>query len=152
MNKSGAALDLRDDLPAVEWLRSAADQKRSAQDAIVDRFQSDPSLRVLICSASAIAEGITLTEAGAVVLAHTPYTWAQIEQQAGRCYGRLNDAHGIGLWAPYVPESIDEAVLGIVERKRAASERVVQGLPVGVDDDESSVAAELFAQFTAPKG
>lgn len=152
LNKTGSDLGLSDDLPAVEWLRSAADQKRSEQDSIVDRFQSDPSLRVLICSASAIAEGITLTEAGAVVLAHTPYTWAQIEQQAGRAYGRLNDAHGIGLWAPYVPESIDEAVLGIVERKRAASERVVQGLPVGFDDDEASVAAELFAGLASDKG
>lgn len=85
LNKAGIDLGLRDDMPAVEWLRSAADQKTAEADAIVDRFQSDPTLRILVCSASAIAEGVTLTAAGHVVLAHTPWHWSQVEQQAGRC-------------------------------------------------------------------
>lgn len=149
LNRTGIDLGLDDDTPAVAWLRSAADQKRADQDQIVDRFQSDPTLRILVCSASAIAEGITLTEATHVVLASPAWTWAQIEQQAGRAYGRLNDAHGISLWAPYVPETIDEAVLNIIERKQHESSRVVQGVPVGVDD-EADTAAELFEAFATP--
>lgn len=106
----------------------------------VDKFQNDPNCRVFVANMTAASEGLTLTAASDVVFCELGWTPAIHEQCASRCYGRVNDMHGATAWYLLAPETIDEDLYSLLEKKRKIVDSVTDGVDV-VDD--TSLIGEL---------
>ncbi len=115
--------------------------------AQVERFQTDPECRLFVGSVAAASEGLTLTAASNVALAELPWTPLEVDQVAGRCFGRLNDAHGATLWYLLGHGTLDATTLNLIDAKRAIADQTVDGT-----DSESyaatSVLDELLVRLT----
>jgi SWI/SNF-related matrix-associated actin-dependent regulator of chromatin subfamily A-like protein 1 len=101
------------------------------RQAAVDRFQNDPGCRIFVANMIAASEGLTLTAASDVVFCELGWTPAIHEQCASRCYGRANDLHGATAWYLLAPETIDEKIYELLDRKR----KVVNSVTDGVDEE-----------------
>jgi len=106
----------------------------------VDKFQNDPKCRVFVANMSSASEGLTLTAASDVVFCELGWTPALHEQCVSRAYGRVNDMHGATAWYLLAPNTIDEDIYGLLEKKK----RIVNSVTDGVDiEGEGSVVSEL---------
>ena len=86
------------------------------------------------------SEGLTLTAASDVVFCELGWTPALHEQCVSRAYGRVNDMHGATAWYLLAPNTIDEDIYGLLEKKK----RIVNSVTDGVDiEGEGSVVSEL---------
>ena len=102
---------------------------------IKDRFQ-DPkgSERILVCYSGA-REGHTLTAAHDVLIVEIPFVPSWVRQMAGRCWARMSEfyaPHECNLWLAGVPNSIDDYLFDMVEKKQATFTDIIDG---GEDDD-----------------
>jgi len=107
----------------------------------VDRFQTDPTCRVFVANMTAASEGLTLTAASDVVFCELGWTPAIHEQCASRAYGRANDLHGATAWYLLAPDTIDEDIYSLLEKKRRIVDAVTDGIDV---EDEGSVMGGLI--------
>lgn len=106
----------------------------------VDSFQNDPKVRVFVANMTAASEGLTLTAASDVVFCELGWTPAIHEQCASRCYGRVNDMHGATAWYLLAPETIDEDMYRLLDKKK----KVVNSVTDGVDvEEQGSIIGEL---------
>ena len=106
----------------------------------VDKFQTDPACRVFVANMTSASEGLTLTAASDVVFCELGWTPALHEQCVSRAYGRVNDMHGATAWYLLAPNTIDEDIYGLLEKKK----RIVNSVTDGVDiEGEGSVVSEL---------
>jgi len=106
----------------------------------VDSFQNDPKVRVFVANMTAASEGLTLTAASDVVFCELGWTPAIHEQCASRCYGRVNDMHGATAWYLLAPETIDEDMYSLLDKKK----KVVNSVTDGVDvEEQGSIIGEL---------
>lgn len=131
------------------WIKSS-DQGQTVVEVenVKDRFQSDPEARFIVIGSGA-QEGHTLTAGTDACIAELPFTWAAVLQVAGRCYGRLSDAHGAGLWLMVSDRTTDRRIFALIERKGADEEAVVHGsgpAPAAPEDD-LTVEGQLLLQF-----
>lgn len=66
--------------------QARAGQEVSDRQMQVDKFQNDPSCKVIFCSEGAAREGITLTAANNVIFSSKPWSPAYVQQCLGRCW------------------------------------------------------------------
>ena len=102
--------------------QSAAETKAS-----VDAFQNDPSVRLITCSLRAGSEGHTLTAAQNVAFVEEPWTPGNVAQAVARCYGRLNDPHGVVAWHLVAAGTIDEDMVDLIASKAEVTNQVADG-------------------------
>lgn len=108
------------------------------------RFQTDETVRTIVCSIAAAKEGHTLTAASDVVFVEEAWTPAAIAQATARCYGRLNDAHGVNAYHLIAKGTIDEAMVGLVASKAAVVDAVVDGVDTGAKGRGSALGGVLI--------
>lgn len=108
--------ELREQLLAYNPVRIAGDTNGRERQRAIDLFQNDPDTRVLVGQINACGVAITLTAASDVVFVE--YSWVPGDnyQAASRCH-RLGQRDGVLARMLYVPDSLDEKILGAVARK-----------------------------------
>ena len=108
---------------SVHILGSDSQQKR--QDA-VDAFQREEGPQLIVCSMRAASQGITLTRASNVAFLELDWTPARHDQAEDRLH-RIGQASAVTAWYLLAPETIDETMATLLERKRTVIDAVTEG-------------------------
>lgn len=117
--------------PAVERLEKynplviTGETKDADRQAIVNRFQTDNSVKVICCTIGAAGVGITLTAATEVIFLSEPWTNADKEQAIDRCH-RIGTKYNITIHTIMGHGTYDEEVHNIVLGKKALSDTFVE--------------------------
>ena len=94
------------------------------RQAIVNRFQNDPEVKVICATTGAAGVGITLTAATEVIFLDEPYTNAAKEQACDRAH-RIGTTSTVTIHTIMGHNTYDEDVHGIVMGKKVLSETIV---------------------------
>lgn len=117
-----------------------------AKQAIVDSFQTDPKVRLVIGNMQAMGIGHTMTAASNVAFLELGWTPAVHDQAEDRVYARLNDMHGANAWYLLAPLTIDERIQRLIDAKRIVVNATTDGR---MAPEEQSVLSDLIADLTA---
>ncbi|MBA2421559.1 MAG: DEAD/DEAH box helicase [Thermoleophilaceae bacterium] len=113
-----------------------ADSTFKRQQA-VDAFQAEDGPQLIVCSLKAASQGLTLTRASNVAFLELDWTPARHDQAEDRLH-RIGQESAVTAWYLLAPNSIDETMGEVLERKRAVINAVTDGQ---VRSDESIVDA-----------
>lgn len=98
----------------------------------VERFQNDPSCKVIIGTLGAMGTGLTLTAAQNVIFLDEPWTRAVRDQAEDRAH-RIGTKGTVNVTFLCCKNTIDERIHTIVERKGQVSDAIIDG-KITVDD------------------
>ena len=118
-----------------------ADSSQTRQRA-VDAFQSEDGPQLIVCSLKAASQGITLTRASNVAFLELDWTPARHDQAEDRLH-RIGQDSAVTAWYLLAPDTIDETMAELLQRKRSLIDAVTDGQ---VRDEErlvDAVAREL---------
>ncbi len=102
---------------------------------LVDRFQTDPGVRVFVANLIAGGVGINLTEARQVVFHDLDWVPANHWQAEDRAY-RIGQKHSVNVTYLVASGTVDEFVRNALEVKAALVESVVEGKRVDAPDGD----------------
>jgi SWI/SNF-related matrix-associated actin-dependent regulator of chromatin subfamily A-like protein 1 len=119
---------------AVHILGSDTAQRR--QQA-VDAFQREDGPQVIVCAMRAASQGITLTRASNVAFLELDWTPARHDQAEDRLH-RIGQDSAVTAWYLLAPDTIDETMAELLERKRSLIDAITDGQ---VRDEERLVDA-----------
>lgn len=117
--------------PAVERLKRfnpvviTGETPDADRQAIVNRFQTDDSVKVFLATTGAAGVGLTLTAATEVVFLDEPWTNGAKEQACDRAH-RIGTKSAVTIHTIMAYGTYDEDVHDIVEGKKALSDRIVE--------------------------
>jgi hypothetical protein len=115
-----------------------ADSTQARQQA-VDAFQDDDGPQLIVCSMKAASQGITLTRASNVAFLELDWTPARHDQAEDRLH-RIGQDSAVSAWYLLAPDTIDETMAELLERKRSVIDAVTEGQ---VRDQERMVEAVI---------
>lgn len=102
----------------------------SKRSDLVKKFQTDPDCRVALLSITACGEGLTLTAAGLVIFAELYWVPGVLEQAEARAH-RIGTTHSkVIVEFLVVPNSPDEKIYDMLERKKKVTSTVLDGAAV----------------------
>ena len=113
-----------------------ADSTRDRQRA-VDAFQREDGPQLIVCSMKAASQGLTLTRASNVAFLELDWTPARHDQAEDRLH-RIGQDNAVTAWYLLAPDTIDETMAALLQRKRNLINAVTDGQ---VRDDERLVDA-----------
>ena len=113
-----------------------ADTTHSRQRA-VDAFQREDGPQLIVCSMRAASQGITLTRASNVAFLELDWTPARHDQAEDRLH-RIGQESAVTAWYLLAPNTIDETMAELLQRKRSLIDAVTDGQ---VHDEERLVDA-----------
>ena len=113
-----------------------SDSTQSRQDA-VDAFQAEDGPQLIVCALKAASQGITLTRASNVAFLELDWTPARHDQAEDRLH-RIGQESAVTAWYLLAPDTIDETMAELLERKRSLIDAVTDGQ---VRDEERLVDA-----------
>jgi SWI/SNF-related matrix-associated actin-dependent regulator 1 of chromatin subfamily A len=113
-----------------------ADSTQSRQRA-VDAFQQEDGPQLIVCSMRAASQGITLTRASNVAFLELDWTPARHDQAEDRLH-RIGQESAVTAWYLLAPDTIDETMAELLQRKRSLIDAVTDGR---VHDEERLVDA-----------
>jgi SWI/SNF-related matrix-associated actin-dependent regulator of chromatin subfamily A-like protein 1 len=122
-----------------------SDTPRARQDA-VDAFQREDGPQLIVCSMKAGSQGITLTRASNVAFLELDWTPARHDQAEDRTH-RIGQHDAVTAWYLLAPQTIDEEMALVLERKRGLIGAVTDG---EVRDDEAMVDVVVRALRQRP--
>jgi len=105
--------------------------------AAVDAFQAEDGPRLLVCSMRAASQGLTLTRASNVAFLELDWTPARHDQAEDRLH-RIGQESAVTAWYLLAPDTIDETMATLLERKRTVINAVTDG---DVRDDQPLIEA-----------
>ncbi|MGH9066578.1 MAG: helicase-related protein, partial [Acidimicrobiales bacterium] len=124
-------------------LRIAGEDSATERQATVDRFQTDPEARVIVCSLKAAGVGITLTAASDVVFAELDWTPAAHDQGADRAH-RFGQTEPVTVWWMLTEGTIEGYMSRLLTRKAKVTASVVDGIGGA---DAGSIAGDLLVSL-----
>jgi len=107
------------------------------RQAAVDAFQSQDGPQLIVCSMKAASQGLTLTRASNVAFLELDWTPARHDQAEDRLH-RIGQDSAVNAWYLLAPDTIDETMAELLERKRAVIGAVTDG---EVRDEEPVIDA-----------
>ena len=113
-----------------------------ARQRAVDGFQDPQGPQLIVCSLKAASQGITLTRASNVAFLELDWTPARHDQAEDRLH-RIGQDSAVTAWYLLAPDTIDETMAELLQRKRSLIDAVTDG---EVRDEErlvDAVAREL---------
>ena len=113
-----------------------SDAGRKRQEA-VDAFQREDGPQMIVCSIKAASQGITLTRASNVAFLELDWTPARHDQAEDRLH-RIGQESAVTAWYLLAPDTIDETMATLLQRKRALIDAVTDGQ---VRPEEPMIAA-----------
>ena len=90
----------------------------------VDKFMTDNTCRVCVCTIAAAGVGLTLTKADTCIFLDEPYTSADKEQAEDRCH-RIGQNSTVNVITLMCKGTIDEWIHRIVEKKKIIGDALV---------------------------
>jgi hypothetical protein len=154
-NANGKCVIFAHHLDVIDGLREAlegeggvvvitGDTKVEERQAIVERFQSDPSVRFFIGNMRAAGVGITLTASSHVVFVELDWTPAIVNQAEDRCH-RIGQKDSVFVQHLVIDDSIDAKIAKALVAKQAIAD-------AALDDEHEEVvyAAPEVARPVAP--
>ena len=108
-----------------------------ARQRAVDSFQDPDGPQLIVCSLKAASQGITLTRASNVAFLELDWTPARHDQAEDRLH-RIGQDSAVTAWYLLAPDTIDETMAELLERKRSLIDAVTDGQ---VRDEERLVDA-----------
>ncbi|HEX2070080.1 MAG TPA: DEAD/DEAH box helicase [Thermoleophilaceae bacterium] len=108
-----------------------------ARQRAVDAFQREDGPQLIVCSMRAASQGITLTRASNVAFLELDWTPARHDQAEDRLH-RIGQESAVTAWYLLAPETIDETMAELLQRKRSLIDAVTDGQ---VHDEERLVDA-----------
>lgn len=102
----------------------------SERQEIVNTFQTDDELKVVIGTIGAVGTGITLTAATIEIFIDEPWNKASKEQAVDRCH-RIGTTNNVTIYTLLCKDTIDERIHDLVERKGLMADMLVDGKIIG---------------------
>jgi superfamily II DNA or RNA helicase len=96
------------------------------RDSQVQRFQSDPSVQLCICSLKVASHGFTLTAASDVAFLELGWTPAEHDQAEDRTH-RIGQRDAVTAWYLLAADTIDERMAALIDAKREVVGAVTDG-------------------------
>ena len=103
-----------------------------ARDAAVQRFQTDPAARVIVCGITAMGVGHTLTAASHVVFASLDWTPGNLLQAEDRCH-RIGQRDSVLVQHIVLDGSLDARMTELIVGKMGVIADALDTLPVKID-------------------
>lgn len=116
---------------------------------LVDKFQSDPNIKYLICSITSAKEGLDITAAGSVIFADFTWTPKDHTQAEARAYGRMNDPHSVDAYYVVTSDSIEEEIIKLIIKKMNLANVVLDG--ESSVDTMGNIAMDLIRVLVAQR-
>jgi SNF2 family DNA or RNA helicase len=117
--------------PAIERLQKynpvviTGETKDADRQNIVNKFQNDPTVKVILGTTGALGTGLTLTAATEVVFLDNPWNNATKEQTCDRAY-RIGTTSAVTIHTIMAHGTYDENVQDIIEGKKQMSDDIVE--------------------------
>ena len=102
----------------------------SNRQAIVNKFQSDDTLKVIVGTIGAMGTGLTLTAATTVIFVDEPWNKALFDQAVDRAH-RIGQKNNITIYSIMCKDTIDERIHNLIYKKGAISDAIIDGKVVG---------------------
>jgi SNF2 family DNA or RNA helicase len=118
-----------------------ADSAVKRQEA-VDAFQEPDGPQLIVCSIKAASQGITLTRASNVAFLELDWTPARHDQAEDRLH-RIGQDSAVTAWYLLAPDTIDETMAELLQRKRGLIDAVTDGQVRNDEKIIEAVAREL---------
>ena len=115
---------------------------RESRQAAVDRFQSDPTCTLIICSIKAAGVGLTLTASSNVAFVEFPWTFADCEQCEDRAH-RIGQLDSVTAYYFLGRNTIDEKIYQIIQKKKDMASTIT-GSTEQVEESVVDLIANLF--------
>lgn len=106
------------------------DTPDSQRQYIVDNFQNENDVKVLVGTIGAMGTGLTLTAATVVIFTDEPWNKALYDQAVDRCH-RIGQKNNITIYNLLTKGTIDERIHNLVYKKGAMSDAIIDGKIVG---------------------
>lgn len=109
-----------------------------------DRFNSDPSCRVLVGNILAAGTGWSCRSASDVAVVELPWRPGDVTQFVGRCYGLKRGVPGRGVHVRFLVAAgtVEEDICKLLDTKRGWQESAIDGKP---DADAAAIYAAVRA-------
>lgn len=115
---------LNEKLKQYNPLLCTGDVKDTMISENIDKFQSDPNYKVILCTTAKMGTGVTLNAATNAIFIDTPYTAAQCIQCEDRIH-RVTNKYPVFIYYLWVNDTVDMRVKEIVEDKSMLSDYIV---------------------------
>lgn len=102
----------------------------SNRQAIVNKFQSDDTLKVIVGTIGAMGTGLTLTAATTVIFVDEPWNKALFDQAVDRAH-RIGQKNNITIYSIMCKDTIDERIHNLIYKKGTMSDAIIDGKVVG---------------------
>src|SRR6266851_671965 len=110
----------------------------------VDRFQNDPTCRLIVCSLKAGGVGITLTAASNVAFVEQGWNPADMQQAEDRVH-RIGQKQSVNVWKLLAPETIDMDIAELIAAKAVVVDAASDGNKV---EETVQVLNDLIERLT----
>jgi len=110
---------------------------------VVDKFQNDPAIQILIGNVQVAGIGFTLTAASDVVFLELPWTPAEVDQSSDRVH-RIGQRNAVNIYFLIAPNTMEEDILTLLDEKRKILNAVLDGKITG---EETSIYPELIRRL-----
>lgn len=118
------------------------------RQANVDRFQTDPDCKVVICSLAAASEGITLTAASNVAFVELGWNPGKMDQATDRVH-RIGQTDSVTAWYLLAEETIDQDIYALIEAKRKVVDEATNGEVREESVEDAGIINALIEQLLA---
>ena len=115
---------------------------REQRQSAVDRFQTDPTCTLIICSIKAAGVGLTLTASSNVAFVEFPWTYADCEQCEDRAH-RIGQLDSVTAYYFLGKNTIDEKIYKIIQTKKDMASTIT-GSTEQVEESVVDLIANLF--------
>jgi SWI/SNF-related matrix-associated actin-dependent regulator 1 of chromatin subfamily A len=96
------------------------------RQVIIDRFQNDKSVKLLVGQINAMGEGITLTAASNMVIIQFGWNPAEHDQLSDRLH-RIGQLKSVSIYYLIALGTIEETIIQIIQRKSSNINKVLDG-------------------------
>ena len=129
-----------DGLGAHGPVRITGEDSAEARDAAVERFQNDPTCRVIVGSIGAMGVGLTLTAASTVLFAELDWTPAMVTQAEDRAH-RIGQRNAVSVVHVVLDGSLDQRMAEmLIAKQDVADQTLDRGAEQRVDLDMEAPA------------
>jgi SWI/SNF-related matrix-associated actin-dependent regulator 1 of chromatin subfamily A len=144
----GWFVDTQHDL-VVQWpeaVHALGKDSDVVRNEAIDRFQTDPDIKMLIASLKAIGIGVNLTAAHYVALVELGWTPADMDQAIDRL-DRIGQKFPVNVYYYIGVGTVEEDIIDIIDRKRRIVGVATDGLSVTDEDVRKTLIGRLLRKY-----
>jgi len=123
-------------------VRITGQDDTNQKQAAIDRFQTDPEMKLIVCNLKAAGVGVTLTAASNVAFIEQGWHSAIMDQAEDRCF-RIGQKNNVMCSYFLGEDTIDEDIYDLIQEKREIA-NTVSG---AVDEFETTTVNSLIKLF-----